>query len=127
MPLLGAVTGGGFDLSHSAVGGSPPSGLIPTENALRLEGVSIGADDEIHVFEPLAITGLQPVEKISAHSFHQKSHSFSLFAKSRCNLSSSFSSTLGESKFHVRVPVIVYLCRQHPTREFSLHPYHRHL
>ena len=35
-----------------------------------------GADDEIRVFEPLAITGLQPVEKISAHSFHQKSHSF---------------------------------------------------
>ena len=47
MPLLGAVTGGGFDLSHSAVGGSPPSGVIPTENALRLEGVSIGADEGI--------------------------------------------------------------------------------
>ena len=30
-----------------------------------------GADDEIRLFEPLAITGLQPVEKISTHSFHQ--------------------------------------------------------
>ena len=53
MPLLGAVTGGGFDLSHSAVGGSPPSGLIPTENALRLEGVSIGADGGIRKSEPM--------------------------------------------------------------------------
>ena len=87
----------------------------------------LGADDEIHVFEPVAITRLQVVENISTHSFHQKSHSFSTFVKLLCNLSSSFSSTLGESKFDVRVPVIVYLCRQHPTREFSLHPYHRHL
>ena len=86
-----------------------------------------GADDEIRVFEPVAITRLQVVENISTHSFHQKSHSFSLFAKSRCNLSSSFSSTLGESKFKIRVSIIVCLYRQHPTKEFSLHPYHRHL
>ena len=58
----------------------------------------LGADDEIHVFEPLAITGLQLVEKVSAHSFHQNSHSFAAFAKYRIILSSSFSSTLGESK-----------------------------
>ena len=77
--------------------------LIPTENALRLESVSVGADDEIHVFEPLAITGLQLVEKVSAHSFHQNSHSFAAFAKYRIILSSSFSSTLGESKFDSRV------------------------
>ena len=34
-----------------------------------------GADDEIRVFEPVAITRLQIVENISTHSFHQKSHS----------------------------------------------------
>jgi hypothetical protein len=64
---------------------------------------SIGADDETRVFEPLAITGLQLVEKVSAHSFHQNSHSFAAFAKYRIILSSSFSSTLGESKFDSRV------------------------
>ncbi len=29
-----------------------------------------GADDEIHVFEPLTITGVQVVAKITTHSFH---------------------------------------------------------
>ena len=62
-----------------------------------LPGPKNGADNEIRVFEPLAITGSQPVEIISTHSFHQKSHSYATFVKLWCNLSSSFSSTLGES------------------------------
>ena len=40
----------------------------PTENALRKGGRSVGADNGIRNFEPLAITGLQVVEKISTHS-----------------------------------------------------------
>jgi hypothetical protein len=46
-----------------------------------LPGPIFGADDGIRVFEPLAITGVQPVEKISTHSFHQKSHSFTTSPK----------------------------------------------
>ena len=67
-----------------------------------LPGPIFGADNGIRVFEPLAITGVQPVEKISTHSFHQKSHSFATFARSQCKCSSSFSSILGESKFDSR-------------------------
>ena len=70
-----------------------------------LPGPILGADNEIRVFEPLAITGSQPVEKISTHSFHQKSHSFSNYSQSQYILISSFSSILGESKFDARVLV----------------------
>ena len=73
-----------------------------------LPGPILGADDETRVFEPVAITRLQVVENISTHSFHQKSHSFAAFAKYRIILSSSFSSTLGESKFDSRA-VFPYL------------------
>ena len=120
--------GGGFDLSHSAVGGSPPSGLIPTENALRLEGVSIGADDGIRVLESLANIGLQLVEKVSTHSFHQRSHLFTTFTKFLCILSSSFSSTLGESKFDARINYIslsaftmaLYVSLSYPEKGLSI-------
>jgi hypothetical protein len=37
-------------------------------------GPLLGADDEIRVFEPLAITRLKVVENISTHSFHQKGY-----------------------------------------------------
>ena len=66
---------------------------------------SLGVDNGIRVFEPLAITGSQPIEKISTHSYHQKSHSFSNYSQSQYILISSFSSILGESKFDARVLV----------------------
>ena len=84
MPLLGAVTGGapptkvkvpdltptacsqegtlwgggGFILSHSAVGGSIPSIIFQTKCTSVWRCILLGADNEIRVFEPLAITGL---------------------------------------------------------------------
>lgn len=58
-----------------------------------------GADDETRDFQHVAITGLQPVKFLSAHSNHQKSHSQHAYLQCLYNLSSSFSSTWGESKF----------------------------
>ena len=81
MPLLGAVTGGGFDLSHSAVGGSPPSGLIPTENALRLESVSIGADGHNRISVAQSLQGLA---EFASHKFGNPPKSSLVSALSAC-------------------------------------------
>ena len=50
-------------------------------------GPLLGADNEIRIFEFLAITGLQLVKFLSTHKHDQKSHSFATFAKFRCILS----------------------------------------
>ena len=73
----------------------------------------------------LAITGLQLVKFLSTHKHVQKSHSFATFAKFRCILSSSFSSTLGESKFCVHVIAMGIGCRAsyfHPCSDKTKHP-----
>ena len=57
-----------LDRSHSKVVGSPPSLLVPQEKGP--DGpFSCGADGEIRDFQPLAIIGLQLVEKISAPKY----------------------------------------------------------
>ena len=98
---------------------------MDTKEPLRLEGLLPGADDEIRIFESLAITGLQLVKFLSTHKHEQKSHSFATFAKFRCILSSSFSSTLGESKFCVHVIAMGVGCRAsyfHPRSDKAEHP-----
>lgn len=85
----------------------------------------LGADNEIRIFESLAITGLQLVKFLSTHKHEQKSHSFATFAKFRCILSSSFSSTLGESKFCVHVIAMGVGCHAsyfHPCSDKTKHP-----
>ena len=56
-------------ISLEAVGGSPPVVAAPS----KIHHLSVvplpGADNEIRVFEPLAITGIQLVKNLSTHKF----------------------------------------------------------
>ena len=57
-----------LDRSHSKVVGSPPSLLVPQKEG-PVGPFFCGADGEIRDFQPLAIIGLQLVEKISAPKY----------------------------------------------------------
>ena len=73
-----------YRMEHPTIWGFDPFNHITSRNAPPCGGAFLlGADDGIRVFEALAITGLQLVEKVSAHSFHQKSHSFSDYSQSQ--------------------------------------------
>ena len=50
-------------ISLEKVGGSIPSVIFQTKCTSVWRCILLGADDEIRVFNPLAITGVQPVEK----------------------------------------------------------------
>ena len=72
------------------VGGSIPSIIFQTKCTSVWRCILLGADDEIRIFESLAITGLQLVKFLSTHKHEQKSHSFATFAKFRCIRASYF-------------------------------------